>query len=160
MTRDGSSAGVSTSGSIVHRSNSNADPAPYRQKAAHMSTDKKIPAGMAIARAEHDRIDTMPSDSGWQVRHRNAWHSPFGSPERPVRDMIVGWLMYADQHRERFGSTIGEDGVLGADWAAIGSGLLGLLNGETGRFDCGTLDAIIGNALEAEGFDRQGNEAK
>ena len=122
-----------------------------------MNADKKIePAGMATASVEHSRIQTMPMESGWQRRHLEAFEAWRGRSkhESAVAAMVKGWLEYADAHRERFESTIGEDGVLGPEWAAIGRGLLGLLNGETGRFDCGTLDAIIANALAGEGFDR------
>jgi len=66
--------------------------------------------------------------------------------------MLRGWLTYADRHQARYHSGIGADGVLGDEWAALGHAILGLLNGETGRLDCGTLDALIRGTLVAEGF--------
>ncbi len=65
--------------------------------------------------------------------------------------MVQGWADYARTHRNRFESTIGEDYVLGPQWQAIGEGLLGLLNGETGALDCGTLDGFIRDTMEAHG---------
>jgi len=67
--------------------------------------------------------------------------------------MIKSWLAYADWHKGRHQSKIGDDGVLGMEWARIGCALRGLLNGECGRLDCGTLDHVIVSALEAEEFD-------
>ncbi len=46
-----------------------------------------------------------------------------------------------------------DDGVLGDEWAKIGGALRGLLNGETGRFDCGTLDRLFCETLRSEGLD-------
>ena len=43
--------------------------------------------------------------------------------------------------------------MLGQEWAAMGRALLGLLNGETGRIDCGTLDGDIRRALERNGYE-------
>lgn len=74
-------------------------------------------------------------------------HAAAGRSDRghacAVRVMMTGWGLYAEAHRERFKSPIGDDGVLGWEWQAIGRGLLGLLNGETGGFDGGSLDANI-----------------
>ncbi len=70
----------------------------------------------------------------------------------PVVNAIKSWLAYADKHAERYVSKVGDDGVLGLHWAAWGFALRGLLNGETGRLDCGTLDTILCETLEAEDF--------
>ena len=88
----------------------------------------------------------------WQKRHHQAELCPQGF-ERPIYNMIAAWLEYADRHQKLYGSGIGQDGVLGHEWAKIGLGLRGLLNGETGRLDCGTLDGVILGALKAEGLD-------
>lgn len=84
----------------------------------------------------------------------------YGYHECPKRCVLVG-EREATQHdpgicpqcsttREPAGG-IGEDYVLGPEWATIGRALLALLNGETGRLDCGTLDGIIRDTLRAEG---------
>lgn len=63
-----------------------------------------------------------------------------------VRHLIVGLLGYAHAHKSRYESAIGDDYILGPCWLKIADGLLGLLNGETGNLDCGTMDAAIRNA--------------
>ena len=78
----------------------------------------------------------------WATAHLLAWRGP-GENEGPLRDMIQGWVMYAHRHQARYGSLVGDDGVLGPEWASIGNALRGLLNGETGRFNCGTLDRLL-----------------
>ncbi len=69
-----------------------------------------------------------------------------------VKQMLIGWEAYAEAHRKRYGSGIGEDGVLGDHWERIGLELIGLLNGETGGLDCGSIDGNIREMLRAEGF--------
>lgn len=100
----------------------------------------------------------MPNTFGWQDRHMAALRAPM-EVESAVSDLIVGWAQYADRHRARYESGIGEDGVLGPAWAAIGASIRALLNGETGRLDCGTLDGFICDTLTAEGFDPDGVRA-
>lgn len=91
--------------------------------------------------------------TGWTTRHLASWrYAESGrrvAQSRPqnfegalVRG-IEAAALYADAHRARFDSPIGDDGVLGPcfrDWL---TGLRGLLNGETGRLDCGTVDGLI-----------------
>lgn len=58
-------------------------------------------------------------------------------------DILEAAERYATaQHRE-FDTHIGEDYVLGPEFAKILSGLHGLLNGETGRLDCGDMSKAI-----------------
>ena len=61
----------------------------------------------------------------------------------PIARLIQAWADYADQHRTRHESPIGDDGVLGVEWERIGRALLGLLNGELDDLDGGTLDGMI-----------------
>lgn len=103
-----------------------------------------------------EKLTTTPkgnSDTGWKERHREAVLSPKAGYERAFVEMLSGWLRYADAVRNRWESGIGQDGVLGSEWVAIGSGLRGLLNGELGRLDGGTLDSILAHTLQEEGFD-------
>lgn len=72
--------------------------------------------------------------------------------EKPFIGMLTAWLEYADTHASNNESGIGEDYVLGPEWETIGRSLLSLLNGSTGRLDCGTLDGLIRSTLVAEGF--------
>ena len=70
----------------------------------------------------------------------------------PIVRMIQSLADYADAHRELYGSGIGEDYVLGPEWANMVQGCRGLLNGETGQLDCGTLDGLLCDMLRAEGL--------
>ena len=101
---------------------------------------------------ERIRNHNDPCNSGWVPRHLDATRFPRG-PEIPIVRLIGGWLDYANHHHRRFDSGIGEDGFLGQHWEAIGQALLAMLNGELGRLDGGTLDALIRDTLSAEGFD-------
>ena len=87
------------------------------------------------------------------ARHLAALSAPRAPFEPAYVHLLTGWLGYADAHNEQYQSGIGDDGVLGPHWARIGADLRGLLNGELGRFDGGTLDSLICRTLEAEGFD-------
>ncbi len=80
--------------------------------------------------------------NGWLKRHHEAVYAP-DQRERPILEMAYALARYADMHRRRYGSDLGEDGVLGPTWESMARGLLGLLNGETGRLDCGTVDGAI-----------------
>ena len=94
----------------------------------------------------------MPDATGWQKRHLDALRAPTMF-EAPIVHMLVGWAQYADHHRERFESGIGDDGVFGPAWEAMGRTIHDLLDGDTGRLDCGTLSACIHDTLASEGFE-------
>lgn len=103
---------------------------------------------MTIALANRN----MPNDTGWQDRHDDAIRYP-RQAERPIVGMLNAWVLYASQHRDRYDSLIGDDAVLGEHWQAIGEAILGLLNGETGRLDCGTLATFISDTLRNNGVE-------
>lgn len=89
----------------------------------------------------------------WLRRHLRAIGNPRTEFERALVGMLLAWLAYADAHESAYGSTIGEDGVLGPQWTAIGAGLRGLLNGDLGELDGGTLDCVLCTVLTQHGFD-------
>jgi hypothetical protein len=99
--------------------------------------------------------------TGWKSRHLTAMAEPLGTlygPENPTHEramvlMLRGWIEYAQAHKAAFDSDIGEDYVLGDEWFKIGEALRGLLNGDLGRLDGGTLDSIIADNLDQQGFD-------
>ena len=100
-----------------------------------------------------DYIDrAIPNTSGWQDRHLTAVHVPRGF-ERPMVQMLAGWINYAETHAARYESSIGDDSVLGPAWAQVGVAIRTLLNGDCGRLDCGTIDHIIVENLSRCGFD-------
>jgi hypothetical protein len=79
------------------------------------------------------------SDGGECVNHyehryamRRVYTSPHG---RAIRSMLEGWARYADVYVDRYDSKVGEDGVIGEQWASIGKALYRMLDGDLGGFD-------------------------
>lgn len=107
---------------------------------------------MSYAAMLFTKPEVQGNIGNWQERHMQACVTPRG-PERPIVRMIEQWLRYADGHENRFASKIGEDYVLGRYWFDMAISLRVLLNGETGRLDCGTLDTVIMSALRTAGFE-------
>lgn len=94
----------------------------------------------------------------WARRHLMAWE--FGNasadhgPKRTeaiIRDQIIAWARYGEQHRMVYRQDIGKDGVLGIGFKAIGQAIRILLQGQTGRLDQGTLDKLVLNIAESCG---------
>lgn len=79
----------------------------------------------------------------WRRRHSAAMVNPLPGHEEAIVGLYECLDQYAEAHQDRFESPIGEDYVLGGEWKAIAQALIGLLNGETARLDCGTLDGAI-----------------
>lgn len=77
----------------------------------------------------------------YTARHMQAWHAPGDATEYALATMLTALARYAAAHKHRYESDILADGVLGPAWADILKGFRTLLNGETGRFDAGALDA-------------------
>lgn len=82
----------------------------------------------------------VPTIKRWLYDHQQALAEPRGL-EAPIVRMREALVAYAREHETRWGSKIGDDYVIGEFWVQMSRGYLGLLNGETGRLDCGTLDA-------------------
>jgi len=96
--------------------------------------------------------------SGWKERHLNAVYEGLSDNskvtlERAMVLMIKGWCLYAEAMKQQLDWNIGDDQVLGDEWFKIGEALRGLLNGDMGRLDGGTLDTIIADNLNEQGFD-------
>ena len=93
------------------------------------------------------------SNATWQVQHAAAVAQP-RQIERALLEMLDGWRRYVDAYADTFdGAKVGADGVLGGEWAAIGHALHGLLDGPTGRLDCGTVSTQIHTLLREQGVD-------
>jgi hypothetical protein len=108
--------------------------------------------GTMLVTKLYDKPKVQGNIGDWQGRHLQAVCSPRGF-ERPLVRMVEQWLRYADAHQKEHESPIGEDFVLGQYWEDIGDALRGLLNGQSGRLDCGTLDAVILDSMQAVGID-------
>ncbi len=90
------------------------------------------------------------------LNHTRALANPRNGFEMAIAALFLGLNEYAEAHRDQYHSPVGDDGVLGEHWQAIASGLIGLLNGDTGRLDCGTLDGAIRSLATAHGVDLEG----
>lgn len=103
----------------------------------------------------YDIVSNGPRDTKWVERHRTAiqrglYAGPVTNHSEAMVQGINAWIAYAFAHRYRYAAPIGQDYVLGPMWKQWGIGLRGLLNGETGDLDCGTLDTIILDNLKEQ----------
>ena len=88
----------------------------------------------------------------WKTRHTAAWIAPREGFEESIVGLTQAYFAYANAHKELYESLIGDDYVLGPQWAAVGAAIIGLLNGETGRLDCGTIDSMVRNTATDNGW--------
>lgn len=102
-------------------------------------------------------VETTVGLSDWQVRHVAALRNPVGF-EIPIEALLRAFLTYSAEHRRRYESPVGEDGVLSYPWADIGKSLIQLLNGETGRLDCATIARIVRAEFIANGLTDEGED--
>jgi hypothetical protein len=87
--------------------------------------------------------------------HHKAVQDPRGI-ERAIVSLRAALLEYGLQYGEHFeGCEVGGDGVLGVAWFDIARGYLELLNGPTGRLDCGTLDGEMRRLAKRFGFEEE-----
>lgn len=101
-----------------------------------------------ITRHEQEVPDHM-------IRHHMAIQSPRGI-ERAITALRSGLLEYGLQYGEVFEDCeVGCDGVLGEAWHDLAHAYLALLNGPTGRLDCGTLDGEVRHWARKFGFSEQ-----
>jgi hypothetical protein len=84
-------------------------------------------------------------------RHEQAMRIPMRGHEGAIVTLLEGLKKYAKAHEDRFGSPISEDYILGPALESIAEGVRTLLNGETGRLDCGTLDTMLAEYLAKDG---------
>ena len=89
----------------------------------------------------------------WGALHVRAFQAPVRKEARALVHLVTGLALYADAHESAYESGIGEDGVLGECWEDIAQGIRGLLNGETGGLDAGTLEKLLVRMLNSEGFE-------
>ncbi len=107
------------------------------------------------------RGNTQNSDGNETVNHfhhRNACaHRYTDRHGAAYRKMLEGWAQYAEAYRQRYEEPIGNDHTVGGWWADVGRTLKRMLDGEVGGFDCGSLNANIGDLLRSEGFSIEGD---
>lgn len=95
----------------------------------------------------------MSAKPQWATAHRAARFNPLPGFERAIVCAIDALQWYAEAHAKRWGSKLGEDYVLGEAWESALRGVLALLNGETGRLDCGLLDRELRAMYLEAGFE-------
>lgn len=89
----------------------------------------------------------------WAGEHARALQAPRDF-ECAIVHLRSALLSYATEYKYRFdGDQIGQDSVLGEAWLQIARAYLALLNGETGRLDCGTLDGEMRRWAQQYGFE-------
>ncbi len=103
-------------------------------------------------KAKAQRIKDM-----WIARHRNAMVYPRTLHEKGIVQIIKGLRDYAKASNE-LGYKMGEDYVLGVEFHKIVSGLHGLLNGNTDRLDCGSIESLLVQLLRDEDFATNWND--
>lgn len=84
--------------------------------------------------------------------HQWAFARPYPGFEQAISCLVNGLVAYAEVYRARYLVEVSADVCLGEDWLAIARGMLGLLDGDTGRFHCPALDGLIRATAERAGF--------
>jgi predicted RNA methylase len=87
--------------------------------------------------------------------HHEAMRQPAPGFERALVSILRGLAEYAQAHRKRYLEPVDSDGYIGEEWAKILSSAECLLNGESGRLDCGELSRQF-NALRLSGGSEEG----
>lgn len=89
------------------------------------------------------------------IRHHEALQRPRGA-ECALVALREGLLRYAIEYGDCFdGCQLGHDAILGDAWLTMARGYIGLLNGESGRLDCGSLDGEIRRWAVQFGFTQE-----
>ncbi len=86
-------------------------------------------------------------------RHGNPLLDP-RSIERPIVHMVRALEEY-DRVLRNAACPVSEDYILGPIWLTLAYNLIGLLNGPTGRLDCGPIDSYVREMVKKAGFDRE-----
>jgi hypothetical protein len=98
---------------------------------------------------------TPETDSEYRARireHKWAFDHPYPGFENALAHLIRGLVGYAEVYQARYKVPIASDVALRVDWLKIAQGIAGLLDGDTGRFDCPSLDGLIRSTAESAGF--------
>jgi len=126
----------------------------------HCYTREEWEQGLPAARGEDrvfgldaaaKRLDPPPH---WWDAHRRALDEPIRF-EKPILMLMDALEAYAHQYGSAYTMPVGDDGVLGDEWLSIARGLLGLLNGEHGRLDAGTIDRWVRQLAHDHGFEEE-----
>lgn len=126
----------------------------------HCYTRKEWDQGLVAGSAESlvfalDAKPTRVDLPHWWSAHVRAVVDPMRF-EKPIILLMDGLEAYANQYRSAYmESSLSDDGVLGTEWLSIARALVGLLNGEHGRLDAGTVDAWVRALAREHGFEEE-----
>lgn len=98
------------------------------------------------------RNDTPRTVAEQLKKHDWNWGHPHPGFEIALRMMVEGAVTYSQTYAMRFGVPLNKDPALGDEWLRIVRGLVVLLDGETGRFHCPSIDGLLRAAAEQAGF--------
>lgn len=96
--------------------------------------------------------DSRPTYEQRIKLHKWAFDRPHPGFENAIAHLIRGLVAYAEVYQARYQVPIASDVCLSVDWLKIAQGIVGLLDGDTGRFDCPTLDGTVRSCAEQAGF--------
>lgn len=103
-----------------------------------------------------DQMHDSVCEERWGQAHLDAFfgrNCSKGTQGRAIASMTRALAEYADAHEKMFECPIGDDHVLRPHWADMVRAVRGMLNGETGNLDCGTMDRLLCDMLRAERFE-------
>lgn len=101
---------------------------------------------------------SKPNDTPYTVKrkqHTHAWAHPYPGFEQSIASLTNGLVGYAAVYLARYTVPISRDPILGDEWLKIAQGIVILLDGDTGRFHCPTIDGLIRATAEGAGFTLQ-----
>ena len=98
------------------------------------------------------RNDTPRTAADKQRKHQWSWDHPYPGFEFSLRCMVEGAVTYAATYAMRYQVPISRDAILGDEWLKIVQGLIVLLDGDTGRYHCPTIDGLLRATAEQAGF--------
>lgn len=84
--------------------------------------------------------------------HNRAFAHPAEGFENAIAHLVRGLIAYRQAYVVRYHVEISDDPSLREDWLSIARGIIGLLDGDTGRFSCAKLDGLIRSTAEDAGF--------
>lgn len=84
--------------------------------------------------------------------HNRAFQDPLPGFEDALAHLVKGLIAYKRAYLARYQVEVSADPVLGDDWLSIARGICNLLEGDSGRFDCPTLDGLVRSTADSAGF--------
>lgn len=92
-------------------------------------------------------------EEAWAKLHWERWVMGGNKWASTLRKLIEGLALYADGYSEVYRTPIGEDAVMGKAWRDAVLAIRGMLDGECGGLDCGTLDTMLLDMIRREGME-------